>query len=203
MQDRVSNHPGRWLLTPVAGQTNVYDFTRADDPTVIGTALNKATLLTDATAAMINALVGSTPATPDEALNGLATALAAIGMSNNVKLEMLTYTGSGGGGRGYSSQMSLTFSIKPRIVIWGCPGFYSQWYGEGGESGMTWIYPYTTGPRNQSGSNSRPTVFNYTESNKTLKWYANGTSGSASDNSIWNMDASGKTYYVFAIGVKD
>lgn len=203
MQDRVSNHPGRWVLTPVTGQSNTYDFTRADDPTVVGTALNKANLLTDATVAAINALAGSTPATPNEALSGLASALAAIGMSNNVKLEMLTYTGSGGGARGYSSQMSLTFSIKPRIVIWGCPGFNYQWYGEGGESGLTWIYPYTRGPVNQSGNNTRTTLFFYTESNKTLTWYASGSGGSASDNSIWNMDASGKTYYVFAIGVKD
>lgn len=52
MKDRVSTYPGRVKLTPVAGQTNVYDLTRADEATVAGTPLNKATLLTDETAAM-------------------------------------------------------------------------------------------------------------------------------------------------------
>ena len=97
MNDRVSNHPGRWLLTPVTGQTNVYDFTRADDPTVVGTALNQANLLTDATAAAINVLSGSTPDTPNEALSGLASVLDAMGITNNAKMEITTYVGAGGG----------------------------------------------------------------------------------------------------------
>ena len=33
MQDRVSLYPGRVKLTPVAGQANLYDLTRADQPT--------------------------------------------------------------------------------------------------------------------------------------------------------------------------
>lgn len=47
MQDRVSLYPGRVRLTPVSGQTNVYDLERADQPTEPGTPLNKTTLLTD------------------------------------------------------------------------------------------------------------------------------------------------------------
>ena len=49
MQDRVSLYPGRVKLEPVAGQTNLYDLTRADQPTQEGTPLNKANLLSDAT----------------------------------------------------------------------------------------------------------------------------------------------------------
>ena len=47
--DRVPTYPGRVRLTPVAGQSNVYDLVRADQPTEVGTALNAAffTALTD------------------------------------------------------------------------------------------------------------------------------------------------------------
>lgn len=54
MQDRVSLYPGRVKLTPVSGQTDVYDMVRADEPTQEGTALNKANLLADDTAAMLD-----------------------------------------------------------------------------------------------------------------------------------------------------
>lgn len=50
MQDRVSTYPGRVTLTPVAGQENTFDMVRADDPVVVGTPLNKETLLQDSTA---------------------------------------------------------------------------------------------------------------------------------------------------------
>lgn len=42
--DRVPTHAGRIKLTPVAGQTDVFDMVRADEPTVEGTPLDKATL---------------------------------------------------------------------------------------------------------------------------------------------------------------
>lgn len=44
VEDRVSAYPGRVKLTPVSGQTNVYDMVRADDPVQEGTPLNKALL---------------------------------------------------------------------------------------------------------------------------------------------------------------
>lgn len=50
MKDRVPTYPGRVKLTPVEGQENTYDMTRADQPTQAGTPLNKATLLKDETA---------------------------------------------------------------------------------------------------------------------------------------------------------
>ena len=52
MKDRLPTYPGRVKLTPVADQENVYDMTRADEPTEEGMALNKANLLTDETAAL-------------------------------------------------------------------------------------------------------------------------------------------------------
>lgn len=76
MQDRVPLYPGRVTLTPVSGQANTFDLTRADQPTQEGTPLNKASLLKDATAA----LFGKTnAAVPDDILNLLSkSALAQI-----------------------------------------------------------------------------------------------------------------------------
>lgn len=44
VEDRVSTYPGRIKLTPVSGQANVYDLSRADEPVNEGTPLNKALL---------------------------------------------------------------------------------------------------------------------------------------------------------------
>lgn len=40
--DRVPTYPGRVKLTPVGGQTNVYDMVRSDSPVTEGTPINKA-----------------------------------------------------------------------------------------------------------------------------------------------------------------
>ena len=56
--DRVAQNPGRVKLTPVSGQTNVYDMERADNPSVVGTPINKA--LFDSIANDINALTVAT-----------------------------------------------------------------------------------------------------------------------------------------------
>lgn len=69
MRDRVPSYPGRVKLTPVSGQTNTYDMTRADSPTQEGTPLNKDTLLKDTTAASLG-LTGDP--TVDEAFAKLA-----------------------------------------------------------------------------------------------------------------------------------
>lgn len=52
MRDRIPKYPGRVRLEPVAGQENTFDLVRADEATEPGTALNKANLLKDATAAI-------------------------------------------------------------------------------------------------------------------------------------------------------
>ena len=68
MQDRVPLYPGRVVLTPVSGQANTYDMTRADQPTQEGTPLNKSTSLKDATAALYG--FGDT-SVPDDVLAAL------------------------------------------------------------------------------------------------------------------------------------
>lgn len=85
MNDRISEHPGRVTLTPVAGQENTYDMVRADQPTQEGTPLNKATLLSDRTAISLG-LTSEDP-TVDDALN------AAYGKVGDVKVTRRTDLG--------------------------------------------------------------------------------------------------------------
>lgn len=49
MKDRTSKFPGRVKLKPVAGQTDTYDMTRADEPDDTGTPFNTRTMLQDST----------------------------------------------------------------------------------------------------------------------------------------------------------
>lgn len=72
MQDRVPLYPGRVILTPVSGQANTYDLTRADQPTQVGTPLNTSTLLADATATSLG--LDPTTATPNDAFAALVEA---------------------------------------------------------------------------------------------------------------------------------
>lgn len=83
MQDRVSLYPGRVKLEPVAGQTNLYDLTRADQPTQEGTPLNKATLLKDSTAALLGL---GTDAVPDDAFVALVFGQGVYGYRVRVQL---------------------------------------------------------------------------------------------------------------------
>ena len=76
MQDRVPLYPGRVTLTPVSGQANTYDLTRADQPTQEGTPLNKASLLKDATAALFG--LGA-DAVPDDVLHLLSRFQSGLG----------------------------------------------------------------------------------------------------------------------------
>ena len=87
MQDRVSLYPGRVKLTPVSGQANVYDMVRADQPTQEGTPLNKATLLSDETAALLG--LGS-DAVPNDAFAKLS-----LGTNNYAyRVTLTNYTGT-------------------------------------------------------------------------------------------------------------
>ena len=83
MQDRVSLYPGRVKLEPVAGQANLYDLTRADQPTQEGTPLNKASLLKDSTAALLGL---GTDAVPDDAFVALVLGQGVYGYRVKVQL---------------------------------------------------------------------------------------------------------------------
>lgn len=77
MQDRVPVNPGRVLIAPENGATPYYaTMTRADNPTQEGTALNKATLLKDATAAKFG--LGA-DAVPDDVFGVLSRFQSGLG----------------------------------------------------------------------------------------------------------------------------
>ena len=103
MKDRTPKYPGRVKLTPVSGQTNVYDMTRADSPTQDGDPINKATLLKDTTAALYDL---GTDALPDDVLQAIRTVL-----DERAIIESGTYTGTG------TKTPSIIFSIIPKFVL--------------------------------------------------------------------------------------
>lgn len=113
MKDRIPTYAGRVTLIPVTGQTNTYTLAMADSPTEAGTPLNKATLLSDATAAAVNSATGTTPDTPSDALNLLAVTLG--GLSGSAKIETGSYTGDGT--TGSSNRTTITFSFEPKLVF--------------------------------------------------------------------------------------
>ena len=122
MQDRVSLYPGRVKLEPVAGQANLYDLTRADQPTQEGTPINKANLLSDATAAAIKALLASqteNPVTPNAALNILAQAVDAAATKANAvdsRGNCEIYSGSYVGNDS-NTTTTMIFPHKPYVVM--------------------------------------------------------------------------------------
>lgn len=70
MKDRESTYPGRVKLTPVEGADDIFDLTRADEPVVEGTVLNKRTLLPDYLAEALG--LNPQTATPADAFKVLA-----------------------------------------------------------------------------------------------------------------------------------
>lgn len=77
MKDRSPKYPGRVKLTPVAGQTNIYDMTRADEPDDTGTPFNTRTMLQNSTAQFLKLPV-SNPFV-DDALRHMPDRIEPIG----------------------------------------------------------------------------------------------------------------------------
>ena len=195
MQDRVSTYPGRITLTPVTGETDTYDWARADDPTVDGTPLNKATFLPDAVASAIETLTGETITLPSEALSALTTALDTMGLLYNAKMTAFSYVGTGS-----SSKQTNTFTFHPRIVFYIREGGY---IGEARNnntnnyitcSWQIWVYDSIGGDR---------VTFSYSEANKQLsRTKVDSSYFTTADYATKLMNSSGVTYYVVAFGVK-
>ena len=195
MQDRVSTYPGRITLTPVTGESNTYDWARADDPTVVGTPLNKATFLPDAVASAIAALTGETINLPSDALSALCTALDTMGLLYNGKISAFSYTGDGGSGT-----RTTTFTIHPRIVFYIKDGGY---IGESRNSNTnsTITCPWQIWVYNSAGGDK--ITFSYSEANKQLsRSKVSQSYYTSADYATKLMNSSGVTYYCVAIGVK-
>lgn len=113
MQDRVPLYPGRIKLLPVAGQENTFDMVRADQPTQVGTPLNKDALLKDATAALYGL---DADAVPDDVLALLKPLVdnAQDSADRNSRIVIGTYVGTGT--YGSSNPCSLTFDFTPTYI---------------------------------------------------------------------------------------
>lgn len=111
MYDRVSQNPGRVLITPEDGSGAFYaTLAMADNPTVVGTPLNKASLLTDATAALYG-LSGS--AVPDDVLEKARSLITTAQNTANGKTSIVygTYTGDG------NPSQNINLGFQPKAVL--------------------------------------------------------------------------------------
>lgn len=183
MKDRVPTHPGRVKLTPVSGY--IYDMQMADEPSEYGTPLNKATLLTDATANAIDDRYDTLPTTPNEALALLANGAA--------RMEIQTYIGNGTYGQGHEN--SITFDHVPKFVfiirdayISSINAFILNW-AKMSTNGGVFV---------RIGDTGTYTSNNYTLSSnrKTLTWYANASSSPVGEQ--MQMNESGNVYTVIS-----
>jgi len=180
-------------LTPVEGQENTYDLIRADEPIEEGTPLNKATLLSDDTAALLGL---SSNATVSDAFSTIQQA--------SVKMEILSYLGNGQ--YGSSNPNSLTFSFTPYLVSLiayhntdntSCKMFPN---GPNGYRNTRTLFTlltetYSKNYEFDASSNSNGSVQScyMKRVGNTLYWY----NTSKSD---YQFNTSGITYYVMAIG---
>jgi hypothetical protein len=105
MRDRIVQFPNRYKLTPVAGQADTYDLEAVPGiVTEAGTDLNKANLLSDATATMLG-LTGDP--TVNEALAKL---------SDGLKVAIGSYIGTGKNGAANPNVIS-GLSFRPDLLI--------------------------------------------------------------------------------------
>ena len=105
MKDRVSTYPGRVLITPESGEPYYATLTRADNPTVEGTPLNKENLLSDSTASAYG-LDGT--AVPNSIFLKILDMFGDTNenISSKAKFTFGTYTGNGESSR----KISLPFT---------------------------------------------------------------------------------------------
>lgn len=154
MEDRIPGKPGRVKITPEDGGAPYYvTMEMADEPSQVGTALNKKTLLEDAVAQLYQ-LTGKN-ATPNEAFrkakslidNAYANSNAAL-QSANMKARIQYGQRTPNGAKTYS----INFSFAPKCVflrqanketflVYGSPTFFSL---VEREASVSWGNTYVT-----------------------------------------------------------
>lgn len=198
MYDREPLYPGRVKLTPVSGQSNVYDMVRADQPSQAGSPLNKNTFLKDTTAA----LFGKTSAAlPDEIFQILANAalykdgeiVTPGGISvPNVQIETGSYVGTGTSGS--NNPTSISIPENTQIVFIKCTD----------HSTLAFFLPqFLTTSYEQYGWNALISNSGYNSSsgyakldNTDLSWYDR-------DNEYDQLNAEGRPYKYIAVYSKE
>ena len=190
MKDRMSQNPGRVLITPENGDAAFYaTMTRADNPTQDGDPLCKETFLKDTTAALLG---GDSSMLPDDAFVALK-ALSDIGASA-AQIKAGTYAGTG------SASFDLNLGGTPKFLVI-CPDkFYFPEHQT--TAGRTLALYAGQSGQQLLRSNSRyvnPTYVEFTPlaTGITVRGY-----GYNADNNLITdatMNTSGVTYYYFAL----
>ena len=156
---------------------------------VVGTPLDKATLLDDQTSEAISAMLTSysaPPSTPNEAM-----ALLTQVVGENIQLETGSY--EGGNKYGPTQKNSIPFTRQPKMVwVWSTRGGYGLLSPFFYSSDSTYVMQTRVIEFSDSGYEySRP--INYSWNNNILSWYADG------GNTSYQLDQSGITYSYLAI----
>lgn len=178
MKDRVSATPGRMLITPENGQPAFYATVElADNPSVEGTPLNKANLLTDATAALFG--LGS-DAVPDDVLT-LCT-----------RISVGSYVGTGTYGAGNPNIIQTNFAPKLAIIMRGSSSITPDSNG-GWSQSMLASYQASLALVDDGTSGNN----NLTWGDTFLSWYtlASGTNAPSAQ-----LNAAGVTYNWLILG---
>lgn len=179
MKDRVSAYPGRVKLTPVSGQTNVYDLERWDSPTEPGTPLNKANLLSDAVAEFLGLTNTAVPndafqvlrerqkvelrfesietsgtwTVPSNLYGGKIFAVAVGGGGGGGKTKSSGwYGGAGGSGHLIFGTLSVTAGQQIPVVIGAGGAVASSYSVNGSNGGATTFMGYTANGGEGGGS---------------------------------------------------
>lgn len=112
--DRVPTYPGRVQLTPISGQTNVYDMVRADSPIEEGTPINKALFDQKAYTLTANTTVYVSPAGSD--VTGEGTQAAPYATIKKAIDELPLCLG------GYTATIDIAEGVYEEAVV--LNGFY-------------------------------------------------------------------------------
>ena len=181
MKDRIPTKPNRYAVYDDAHNFIRYEYhERADEPTQVGDALNKANLLPDAVATALG-LTGN-PQVKD-ALEKLKTLFDTAQTTANGRAQIAIGSYTGTGTFGSSNPCSLTFTFTPKVVII-LQKYYSSTY-----LGI-FINPSTLGQVTQSGSTAALTT---TWTSSGLSWYHTSSADS-------QLNASGTPCYYAVFG---
>lgn len=108
MKDRIPRYPGRTKVTHADGTVEYVTLERADEPVQVGTPYNKASLLTDATAAKYGK---GADALPDQIFSYLGDFM------NGGATKIATGSYVGTGTNGATVKITLSFDFKPNVIL--------------------------------------------------------------------------------------
>lgn len=173
MVDRAPTKPNRYAVYDENHNFIRYEYhERADEPTQVGDALNKANLLPDAVATALG-LTGN-PQVKD-ALEKIKTLVDTAQTTASGRAQIVTGSYTGTGAYGVGNPNSLTAPFPPRLIVISAPGGTSN-----GAFNIAILTPmsmdatyrnYNFAVLRNGGVNNNDTMFSR-KSGNTINWYA-------------------------------